>query len=95
MGGLILTGLVVAIGAIALIRSIRIIPAQSAAVVERLGKYSKTLEAGFHVLIPFIDRVKYKHSLKEIAVDVPAQQCFTLDNVGVTIDGVLYMRVMD
>jgi regulator of protease activity HflC (stomatin/prohibitin superfamily) len=95
MGGTILLGLVALIGAIALIRSIRIIPAQTASVVERLGKYSKTLEAGFHILIPFIDRVKYKHSLKEIAVDVPAQQCFTLDNVSVTIDGVLYMKVMD
>jgi regulator of protease activity HflC (stomatin/prohibitin superfamily) len=78
-----------------LVRSIRIIPAQTAVVVERLGKYCKTLEAGFHVLVPFIDRAKYQHSLKEQAIDVPTQPCFTWDNVKVEVDGVLYFRVMD
>lgn len=80
---------------IALLRSIRIVPAKSALVVERLGKYAKTLEAGFHVMVPFIDKVRYRHSLKESAVDVPAQDCFTLDNVKVQVDGVLYMQVVD
>ncbi len=78
-----------------LIRSIRIIPAKTALVIERLGKYSRTLEAGFHILIPFIEKVKYKHSMKEQAIDVPAQECFTQDNVKVRVDGVLYMKVVD
>jgi regulator of protease activity HflC (stomatin/prohibitin superfamily) len=64
-------------------------------VVERLGKYAGTLEAGFHVLVPFIDRVKYQHSQKEQAIDVPSQPCFTLDDVKVEVDGVLYFRVVD
>lgn len=80
---------------VALIRSIRIVPAKSVLVVERLGKYAGTLQAGFHVLIPFIDRVAYTHSLKEQAVDVPSQPCFTWDNVKVDVDGVLYFKVVD
>jgi len=74
---------------------VRIVPQNSAFVIERLGKYSSTLEAGFHVLIPFLDRVSYKHSLKEFAIDVPAQQAITKDNVPLGIDGVLYLRIMD
>ncbi|GAA6139484.1 stomatin-like protein [Arenicella sp. 4NH20-0111] len=74
---------------------IRIVPQNSAYVVERLGKYSSTLEAGFHLLVPFLDKVAYKHSLKEFAIDVPAQQAITKDNVPLGIDGVLYLRVMD
>jgi regulator of protease activity HflC (stomatin/prohibitin superfamily) len=85
-------------GALALffiIRSIRIVPAKTALVVERLGKYVKTLEAGIHLLVPFIDKVKFKHNLKEQTIDVPAQECFTSDNVKVRVDGVLYMKVVD
>lgn len=95
------TPLLIALGIFAfivilnLIRSIRIVPAKTALVIERLGKYSGTLEAGFHVLIPFIDKVKYKHNLKEQAIDVPAQECFTADNVKVKVDGVLYMKIID
>ena len=74
---------------------VRIVPQNSAFVVERLGKYASTLEAGFHLLVPFLDRVAYKHSLKEFAIDVPAQQAITKDNVPLGIDGVLYLRVMD
>lgn len=74
---------------------IRIVPQNSAFIVERLGKYSSTLEAGFHLLVPFFDRVAYKHSLKEFALDVPAQQAITKDNVALGVDGVLYMRIMD
>ena len=81
---------------ILLLRSIvRIVPQNTALIVERLGKYSSTLEAGFHVLVPFFDRVAYKHSLKEFAIDVPSQQAITRDNVALGIDGVLYLRIMD
>ena len=75
--------------------NIRVVPQNQAYVVERLGRYHMTLEAGFHVLFPVLDRVAYKHSLKEIAVDIPSQQAITKDNVGVAINGVLYMRIMD
>lgn len=92
---LVLLGIFGLVIVISLLRSIRIVPAQSALVVERLGKYTKTLEAGFHLLVPFIDKVKYKHNLKEQAIDVPAQECFTWDNVKVTVDGVLYLRVVE
>ncbi|MFP3960181.1 MAG: SPFH domain-containing protein [Spirochaetaceae bacterium] len=85
-------GLIILVG---LIRSIRIVPAQTALVVERLGKYVHTYNAGFHVLVPFIDRVRYQHSLKEHAFDVPSQPCFTWDNVKIDVDGVLYYRVVD
>lgn len=80
---------------VAVLRSIRIVPAQTVLVVERLGKFAGVLNAGFHVLVPFLDKVAYTHSLKEQAVDVPAQPCFTWDNVKVDIDGVLYYRVVD
>ena len=79
----------------ALVRSVRVVRAQSALVVERLGRYAKTLGAGFHLLVPFIDRVRYHHSLKEQAMDVPSQPCITQDNVKVEVDGVLYFRVVD
>lgn len=78
-----------------LMNIVRIVPQNEAYVVERLGKYSRTMEAGFHMLMPFIDRVAYKHSLKEFAMDVPSQQAITRDNVALGIDGVLYMRIMD
>ena len=72
-----------------------VVPQQSAFVVESLGKYSRTLRAGFHILIPFIERAAYKHSLKELAFDIPEQICITNDNVQVGVDGVLYIQVMD
>ncbi|MBM4253035.1 MAG: paraslipin [Deltaproteobacteria bacterium] len=74
---------------------VRIVPQQSAYVVERLGKYDRTLTAGLHIILPFIDRVSYKHSLKELVLDVPEQLCITRDNVQIHVDGVLFMRVMD
>jgi len=92
---LALLGLFALVVIVALFRSIRIVPAQSALVVERLGKYVNTLEAGFHILVPFIDKVKYRHSLKEQAIDVPSQECFTWDNVRVEVDGVLYLKVVE
>ena len=91
----ILIGVFLFIIFISLLRSIRIVPARTALIVERLGRYASTLEAGFHILIPFIDKVRYKHNLKEQAVDVPIQPCFTLDNVRVDVDGVLYFQVVD
>ena len=72
-----------------------IVPQQNAYVVERLGKFSNVLRAGFHILLPFLDVVSYKHSLKERAVDIPEQICITRDNVQVGVDGVLYLKVMD
>ncbi|MDH3400001.1 MAG: paraslipin [Chromatiales bacterium] len=72
-----------------------IVPQQSAFVVENLGKYSRTLRAGFHILVPFIERAAYKHSLKELAIDIAEQICITKDNVQVGVDGVLYMQVLD
>jgi regulator of protease activity HflC (stomatin/prohibitin superfamily) len=72
-----------------------IVPQQSAYVVEVLGKYKKTLSAGFHILVPFIERAAYKHSLKEHAIDIEEQVCITRDNVQVGVDGVLYLQVMD
>jgi len=80
---------------IALIKTAQVVPQRKAFVVERLGKYSRTLEAGFHILIPFLDRIAYKHSLKEVAVDVPSQMCITQDNISIEIDGVLYLQVLD
>jgi regulator of protease activity HflC (stomatin/prohibitin superfamily) len=71
-----------------------VVPQQSAYVVERLGRFSGTLDAGFHVLIPFLDVIRYKHSLKEIAIDIPEQVCITRDNVQVGVDGVLYLKVL-
>ncbi len=72
-----------------------VVPQQSAFVVERLGRYSGTLDAGFHILFPFIDVVRYRHSLKEAALDIPAQICITRDNVQVQVDGVLYLKVLN
>jgi regulator of protease activity HflC (stomatin/prohibitin superfamily) len=78
-----------------LARTLQVVPQQSAYVVERLGKYSRTLHAGFHILMPFLERVAYGHSLKEQAVDVAEQVCITRDNVLVGVDAVLYMQVLD
>ena len=81
--------------AITLFKTARIVPQKQAWIIERLGKYSQTLNAGFHILLPFVDRVAYKQNLKEIALDVPPQQCVTRDNITVTVDGILYLQVVD
>lgn len=95
MGSLIVA-VVIAVFAMILISKIaRVVPQQQAWVVERLGKYSTTLHAGFHILVPFLDTVRYKHSLKELALDVPEQVCITKDNVQVGVDGVLYFKVLN
>ena len=72
-----------------------VVPQQSAYVVERLGKYLGTLGAGFHILVPFVDVIRYRHSLKEQSIDIPAQVCITRDNVQVGVDGVLYLKVLN
>lgn len=74
---------------------VRIVPQQTAFIVERLGRYHITLSAGLNLIIPFIDRISYKHTLKEKAVDIPEQVCITRDNVQVGVDGVIYLRVID
>lgn len=76
-------------------RAIKIVPQQHAFVVERLGKYDRTMSPGLHLLVPFIDRLAYKHSLKEIPLDVPSQVCITKDNTQLTVDGILYFQVTD
>lgn len=78
-----------------LIKTAIIVPQQSGFVVERLGKYTRTLDAGFHILFPFLERVAYKHTLKEQTADIPEQICITKDNVQVGVDGVLYLQVLD
>ena len=88
---LVVAGLVIVV----LAKTAVIVPQQNAFVVERLGKYSRTLKAGFHILVPFVERSAYKHSLKEHAFDIEEQHCITRDNVQVGVDGVLYMQVMD
>jgi regulator of protease activity HflC (stomatin/prohibitin superfamily) len=80
---------------ISLFRSIQIIPSKQVRVIERLGKFTNSMEAGLHLLIPFIDKVRYTHSMKEQALDVPSQSCFTKDNVRIKVDGVLYFQVVD
>ena len=72
-----------------------VVPQQSGFVVERLGKFSRILRAGFHILIPFMERIAYKHSLKEMASVIDEQICITKDNVQVGVDGVLYLQVLD
>src|SRR5688500_2768671 len=78
-----------------MVKTAVVVPQQTAFVVERLGKFSGILEAGFHLLFPFVDVIRYKHSLKEQALDIPEQICITRDNVQVGVDGVLYMKILD
>ena len=80
---------------IILLKTAVVVPQQQGYVIERLGKYSRTLNAGFHILFPFLERIAYKHTLKEQAVDIDEQICITRDNVQVGVDGVLYMQVLD
>jgi regulator of protease activity HflC (stomatin/prohibitin superfamily) len=85
--------LVVAV--IFVMQAVKVVPQQSAWVLERLGKYHGTLTAGLNVVLPFVDRVAYKHSLKEVPLDVPSQVCITKDNTQLQVDGILYFQVMD
>ena len=94
METLIVLALVVVI-VLVIAKAAVIVPQQNAFIVEKLGKYSRTLHAGFHILVPFVDRVAYKHTLKEQALDIAEQTCITQDNVQVGVDGVLYLQVLD
>src|SRR5258705_697075 len=76
-------------------RTAVVVPQQSAFVVERLGRYNATLNAGFHILVPFVDVIRYKHSLKERAIDIPEQICITRENVQVGVDGILYLKILN
>lgn len=80
---------------ITLFKTARIVPQRSNFVIERLGKFSRTLDSGFHILVPFIDKVAYQHTLKEEVVDVDRQACVTKDNIQVGINGVMYIQVID
>ena len=90
----ILIGIIIVVGVV-FFKTILIVPQRTAFIVERLGKYRDTLVAGFHILVPFIDKVPYKHTLKEQAIDVPSQTCITKDNISVEVDGILYMQISD
>lgn len=94
-GGLFVMFILAILVVVTIAKTALVVPQQSAFVVERLGKYHKTLNAGFHILVPFIDTVRYKHSLKETAIDIPEQVCITRDNVQVGVDGVLYLKVLN
>jgi len=84
-----------AVAGIFIARSVKVVPQQHAWVVERLGKYHGTLTPGLNFLVPFVDRIAYRHSLKEIPLDVPSQVCITRDNTQLTVDGILYFQVTD
>jgi regulator of protease activity HflC (stomatin/prohibitin superfamily) len=86
---------IVVLAIVVVAKTATIVPQQSAFVIEQLGKYSRTLRAGFHILVPFLERVAYRHTLKEMATDIAEQICITKDNVQVGVDGVLYMQVTD
>ena len=92
---LIVAGAIAILVIVVIAKTAVVVPQQSAYVVETLGRYNNTMQAGFHILIPFVQRVSYKHTLKEQAVDIPEQICITRDNVQVGVDGVLYLQVLD
>jgi regulator of protease activity HflC (stomatin/prohibitin superfamily) len=96
MSGGVIAALVLALLVVIVIaKTAVVVPQQSAYVVERLGRYSSTLNAGFHLLVPFLDVIRYRHSLKETALDIPEQICITRDNVQVSVDGILYLKVLN
>jgi regulator of protease activity HflC (stomatin/prohibitin superfamily) len=87
--------IIAVIAIIFIVRTLKIVPQQNAWVVERLGKYDRTLTPGLSFVVPFVDRVAYKHSLKEVPLDVPSQICITRDNTQLTVDGILYFQITD
>src|SRR6185503_558594 len=95
-GALLFVAVVVAIFFFVLFfKTAIVVPQQNAYVVERLGRFSGVLEAGFHILIPLVDVIRYRHVLKEQAIDIPEQVCITRDNVQVAVDGILYLKILD
>jgi regulator of protease activity HflC (stomatin/prohibitin superfamily) len=96
MSAALVIAIVLAVFAIfVVVKTAVVVPQQNAYVVERLGRFQAVLDAGFHVLLPFIDAIRYRHTLKEQAIDVPPQICITGDNVQVEVDGILYLKVLD
>jgi regulator of protease activity HflC (stomatin/prohibitin superfamily) len=95
MEKLIVSAFVVVLVIVFVSKTLKVVPQQNAWIKERLGKYDSTLVPGLHFIMPFVDRVAYKHSLKEIPMDVPSQVCITKDNTQLTVDGVLYFQVTD
>ncbi len=93
--GLIIFVVLAVFVVIVLVKTAVVVPQRMEFIVERLGKYNKTLGAGFHILVPFLDRIAYRRSLKEVVIDVQSQTCITADNISIAVDGVLYMQVMD
>lgn len=94
-GGLVVAIVLIVIALIFAFKAINVIPQQTAWVIERLGKFHKVLNPGLNFIIPFIDKVAYKHSLKEIPLDTPSQVCITRDNTQLSVDGILYFQVTD
>lgn len=94
-GGFIFAVVISVVVLIAILKTAVIVPNKTVYIIERLGRYNCTLEAGFHILLPFFDKIAYRHTLKEQAIDVPPQECITKDNIAVSVDGILYMQVMD
>ena len=88
-------GTLIVLAIFTLSRMIKIVPAQTAMVIEQLGRYVRTIGAGFHLIAPIIEKARYKHNLKERAIDVPVQPCITKDNIRVEVDGILYLKVVD
>ena len=95
MGSMYVVFVIAILVLIVLAKTAVVVPQQSGYVVETLGRYNRTIQAGFHILVPFIDRIAYKLNLKEEAMDIPEQVCITRDNVQVGVDGVLYLQVLD
>src|SRR5690348_10348450 len=93
--GVTIAVFLIAMFAVFISEGVRIVPQQSAWVVERLGKFSRVLEPGLNLIVPFLDRVAYKHSLKEVPLDVPEQVCITRDNTQLSVDGIIYFQVID
>jgi len=94
-GALVVSLLIAVLALFVVYRTAVVVPQQSAYVVERLGRYHATMNAGFHILVPFVDVIRYRHTLKESAHDIAAQVCITRDNVQVGVDGVLYLKVLN
>ncbi len=95
MESMYVVGVIAFLAIVIIAKTAVVVPQQSAFIIENLGRYSRTIQAGFHILFPFIERIAYKHNLKEEAMDIPEQICITRDNVQVGVDGVLYLQVME
>ena len=93
--GITIATFLVAMIVVVIIEGVRVVPQQSAWVVERLGKFHMTLLPGLNLILPFVDRVAYRHSLKEVPLDVPEQVCITKDNTQLAVDGIIYFQVVD